>query len=573
MRLNIENSIVNSALWAAAGDALGWISELTDRRGLVRRIGGSELRSPVAWKRKIGGMSGPQAALPAGTYSDDTQLRLAVCRSIQGDGTFDVEAFAKIELSVWPSYALGAGRGSKAAASNVAKRDINWFSNFFSSTDGPSYVSSGGNGAAMRIQPHVWQRAKSNQRDYLLDVIKDSLTTHGHMRGLCGAIFHADCLAYTISHGEIPGPSEWLNFTERFSEIVDIIKTDHQLGRFWIGAWEKESGDSLINSIERVKSELTQDIAKLSDFPTNIKNSYFTALELLDCLGDRKGTGTNTALAAAYLAWIAQDISLEDALLIAANTLGSDTDTIATMTGALLGVIAIAPPSWPIQDIEYIKMQAQRMAKIATHQSCDSFMYPDLLSWQPPLSQSDSIGIYEGKKALTGLGLITAFDQTWTSGDFIWQWYELDFGQTILCKSRSKSLKQLNSNSIASKTKNKENDLNYAPINKKIYQEAQKPYNFESSEDNETFSLRAENPPIRKELKNNILPEHPENKAQQPNNRSLDEITNIAIRSNFNEEVIGACLLESINGDNGIEKAMAFSAIIAKALLARRNRG
>lgn len=54
--------------------------------------------------------------LPAGCYSDDTQLRLATSGSILGDAHFDVETFAKVELTIWPSYALGGGRGTKAAA-------------------------------------------------------------------------------------------------------------------------------------------------------------------------------------------------------------------------------------------------------------------------------------------------------------------------------------------------------------------------------------------------------------------------------------------------------------------------
>ncbi|UEG33314.1 ADP-ribosylglycohydrolase family protein [Enterobacter ludwigii] len=190
-----SKNIVNSSLWAAAGDSLGWISELVNgRMGLERRIGSQRLSKPVAWSRIVGGRGGPKVALPAGTYSDDTQLRLAVSRSIRGNGFFDVENFAKIELTVWPSYALGGGVGTKTAAQNLAKRTVNWFNNFYS-TGRQSYFSSGGNGAAMRIQPHVWSSCGNRSEDeILLDVLKDSLVTHGHPHGFCGAIFHAKAL-------------------------------------------------------------------------------------------------------------------------------------------------------------------------------------------------------------------------------------------------------------------------------------------------------------------------------------------------------------------------------------------
>jgi len=129
-----EQMVINSALWAAAGDALGWITELAHApANVMRRSGVATVEQPIAWNRVIGGRTGPEVALPTGTYSDDTQLRLAVSRCIRSDGGFDAEAFAKIELTVWPSYALGAGKGTKAAAANLARRGTAWYSNFFES--------------------------------------------------------------------------------------------------------------------------------------------------------------------------------------------------------------------------------------------------------------------------------------------------------------------------------------------------------------------------------------------------------------------------------------------------------
>ena len=142
--------IQRAALWAAYGDALGWISELTDSAGLRRRTGGRALTEPVAWKRRIGGRSGVTASLPQGCYSDDTQLRLATSRAIRSDG-FDVEAFAKVELPVWLSYGLGGGKSTNAAAAHLALPSSTWWRNRFK-----GWTQSGGNGAAMRIQPHVW---------------------------------------------------------------------------------------------------------------------------------------------------------------------------------------------------------------------------------------------------------------------------------------------------------------------------------------------------------------------------------------------------------------------------------
>jgi ADP-ribosylglycohydrolase len=142
-------------MWAAAGDALGFITELTDVKGLKWRARISTVRTTIPWRRSIGGKFGTVVELPAGAYSDDTQLRLATSRSIRSDGEFDVETFAKVELPVWLCYALGGGHSTKAAARAVGHPDVNWYSNFFEDK-AVTYMGSGGNGAAMRIQPLVW---------------------------------------------------------------------------------------------------------------------------------------------------------------------------------------------------------------------------------------------------------------------------------------------------------------------------------------------------------------------------------------------------------------------------------
>ena len=141
---------VGSMLWAAWADALG-LHLRTDRRSRIAPTSqGRPLTEPVEWTRRIGGKFGVDTTLPAGCYSDDTQLRLATARAVHGAG-FDVEAFARIELAVWPAYALGGGRASKSAAAQMAKPSVPWFGNFY---DG--WLNAGGNGVAMRIQPHVW---------------------------------------------------------------------------------------------------------------------------------------------------------------------------------------------------------------------------------------------------------------------------------------------------------------------------------------------------------------------------------------------------------------------------------
>ena len=91
----------NSMLWAAYADALGFISELVDHKGLKRRTKGAELDRLMAWRRRVGGRGGVDVVLPAGCWSDDTQLRMAVSRTITHHG-FDIETFSALSCPSGP---------------------------------------------------------------------------------------------------------------------------------------------------------------------------------------------------------------------------------------------------------------------------------------------------------------------------------------------------------------------------------------------------------------------------------------------------------------------------------------
>ncbi len=439
-----ETAVVNSSLWATAGDALGWITELSHGvDGVRRRTGKERVTEPVTWRRHIGGKSGVNVDLPVGAYSDDTQLRLCVSRSIRGTGVFDVEAFAKVEVTSWQGYCLGAGIGSKAAAKNLSKRTVNWYTNFFS-TDRQKYTKAGGNGAAMRIQPHVWSASASVSRDEMLRrVMSDAIVTHGHPHGFCGAVFHALCIWHVLREREIPSIEIARGFVSELGRLPDIFKDDPTLPVFWMPAWERESGWSFEDAIGALQKGAFQDIALVKEaFETPDsagKRSliYHDVLERLGCLSEEfRGSGFKTALAALALSLLYSPKDVADALVNVANELGSDTDTIATMSGALLGTLAKHEPEWKIQDIEYLRSEAIRMANIARGASAESHSYPDVSCWRPPRGQSDAVGMWNGNLALKGIGVLEPQEKKYISRTSVWQWFRLTFGQSILAKRR-----------------------------------------------------------------------------------------------------------------------------------------
>ncbi|MDX6718820.1 MAG: hypothetical protein QOJ63_1074 [Solirubrobacteraceae bacterium] len=363
---DLRQRVQCSALWAAYGDALGFQTELATSAQVRSRTGRYPIVGTGTWTRRVGGRQGLTLQLPAGCVSDDTQLRLAVCRSI-GPRGFDAELFAKVELTVWPSYALGAGRGSQVAAANLRRRDASWATNFFE-TDRAIYVQGGGNGAAMRIQPHVWSAPPHLPVEELLsEVVADCVVTHGHARGILGAGLHALAVRRALHRHTSGGPAEWRQDTAELMNVVDIVERHEELGGLWLGMWRQRSGMEFREAVLACIDEITHDIDELEAVEAQgLAGAYDSAVEALGAFRpDQRGSGTKTALLSSYLAW-RSDGDPTQAMLVAANRLGTDTDSIATMLGALLGANRAVPPAGDLADRGYVELEADRMFALAT---------------------------------------------------------------------------------------------------------------------------------------------------------------------------------------------------------------
>jgi ADP-ribosylglycohydrolase len=539
-----KTAIVNSALWAAYGDALGFITELADRSTLKRRTGMFEVRDAIPWKRGVGGKYGATIELPAGCYSDDTQLRLATSRAIRGDGYFDVESFAKIELPVWLSYSLGGGTSTKAAASGLSHSDVNWFSNFYA-TKFSNYLDAGGNGGAMRIQPHIWASHRKSEDHLLLrDVVRNVVCTHGNPRAILGACFHALCLAYALHSGDVPEPPTWADIVQRLSVAYEVIRGDHDLSTFWLPVWEQRTKNKLEDAFRQVQSELKDDLMIVSDvLKQRQQNAYQGIVKSLGAFDSKsRGSATKTAILSSVLSWMFRTEPISLALVEAVNVLGSDTDTIATMTGAIMGAVSDAEPEGDLLDRQYIKDEAIRLFEIGNgDRQQKSFKYPDLMNWRPPKTMMDAVGYAHETVAVLGLGSARSMGDKWESrgkDSCVWQWLKLSFGQTILAKQR-RNLPQLS-------------DQPHPP-NRDVEGEKPMPTKQRNSmeEQVELFDRNR----VRRE--------------QDTPNRGLDEMTNEAIRSGFNPEVIGKHILELSERPNAIELGLAYVAVVVKAKRAR----
>lgn len=354
----------------AAGDALGWPQELAAQgRGKLRPKVTIPFRD---WERRSGGRFFPHTeSIRAGEYSDDTQLTLAVARSRIYAPSRWWSHFTRNELPLWTIYERGGGGATKRAAESWLRDMAPW-----KQPDARlvrRYFDAGGNGVAMRIIPHsVYYAAHDAPANLLHDVIRDGLATHGHPRALVGAA------AYAFAAWWLLRSQSTLTFGELVSVVFDNSLTWGALPPVekngWLDAANKVVGDyekEWHHVVDEMRALLTLVRDGLS------AGSLSDDDEVLDALGafsSAKGSGTVSAAAAIYLTsrYAAAPVH---GVLRASFAVGSDTDTIAAMTGGLLGSFAGAdwiPHEWfLVQDCEYLRQMANQLAARAASEDSE----------------------------------------------------------------------------------------------------------------------------------------------------------------------------------------------------------
>ena len=359
--LSLAEKSTGAFLALAAGDALGWPQEI--RRNFPRNAAdqapSEEFRE---WTRRSGGRSWAyEEIVRAGDYSDDTQLSLAVARSRINHASDWWKAFTLGELPFWILYERGGGSATKRSVKAWSAGRPPW--KLEGSRSVRAYFNAGGNGVAMRVLPHALFFARQeNSADLIRDVILDGLATHGHPRALVGAAAYAYSAWWllrknnTLRFGElldvlIDEKSKWGNFPETAREEstwfrAAYVATDGRYEEIW-----EHSVQEMCELLKTARREVS--VGALAD--------DYSALKKLGCFSREKGSGTRSTAAAAYLTTrhAAQPCQ---GVLRAAFEKGADTDTLAAMTGGLMGCLAgvewIPRPWFKVQDAEYI----QRMA-------------------------------------------------------------------------------------------------------------------------------------------------------------------------------------------------------------------
>lgn len=316
-------------LTTAIGDAMGWPNEPRSKNRIKKP---KVVDNFVEWTRSSNSPRWHDEKILPGEYSDDTQLTLSVARSII-TGNWE-SFFARKELPFWLNYQRGGGSALIKAAKSYKNGYLLWQSQYKR-----DYFNAGGNGATMRILPHVIALAKnSNITKLMTDVIRDTIITHGHPRALLGTTCYAFALDYllrknnVLEYGElvnaiIDGQNDWGEFPDSnvFGEWINIAQ--RQSGYDYIKEWENVCAN-MIKQLEFIKNSLKKGLI-LDD--TKVLNE-------LGCFGKSNGAGDVAILSAIYLASRYANNPILG-IKTAAFSFGADTDTIASITGGLLGML------------------------------------------------------------------------------------------------------------------------------------------------------------------------------------------------------------------------------------------
>ncbi len=410
----------------------------------------------------------------------------------------------------------------------------------------------------MRIQPHVWaaQHSKTDA-EVLKNIVRNAVVTHGHSRAIVGAAFHGLSLLHTLKQLSIPDPPAWFGILEELKILSDVITSDEELGYYWLPNWEKETHTSLTDAIAKCLDELKKDVSSAEKALVNysVSNSgemYRDLVKELGCFEKSSvGSGTKTAVLALYLSYAFRN-NPHDGLVTGANVLGSDTDTIATMAGAIMGATSSVAPPEQVADTEYLSNEAERLFAISNGEILESKAYPDMLYWQPPQTQLDVVGKYKDKWVVQGLGEANPRDVVGKKvgrDSTVWQWFNLEFGQSILLKRRQ----------IPNLVKEESLPVKNVSISTKD--------NLEVGKQSRVVTNQSRTVSPQQELWQAQTVENRKKEGQHQAEKeiALDTATDTCIQSGFEESIVGKMLMRMIEQEDGIEKAIGFAAIIAKA--------
>lgn len=439
-----------SLVFSGVGDSLGWPLEFEKRKPKKK------IETFIKWKKKVGGRWwGYEEEIGPGEYSDDTQLMLSVARSIRNNGDFDPRYFAYLELPLWLNYERGGGKSIKSAARNIIKKEAFWFSNFYKTKE-IQYLNAGANGAAMRNLPIALVNM-DNEKRFIADSIKNSLITHGHPRAIIGSLIIGAAQIYLLKHNPDPARGLFNYILYILGESLHLIKSSHDKEiTIWLTEVKNRYGINFEEKFQEYINEAQEFIQKIPFYLTKQDEEYYSFTKANDPM--LKGSGISTTCVAIYM-FIKYLNSPHEALINAANFVGSDTDTIAGFIGSLIGAyfgFSVEPKlkelGNKLQDRDYLIKVADNLWRIHSGniETSESLVriekkesYLRILAWEIGLHELFWEALKEGDRVIhptLGKGTIEhkVIKEIPNRGDYVAKIFKIKFdsGQTAFFHSR-----------------------------------------------------------------------------------------------------------------------------------------
>jgi ADP-ribosylglycohydrolase/catechol 2,3-dioxygenase-like lactoylglutathione lyase family enzyme len=434
-------------LAAATGDALGWPQEYNAHRIDRRKSDGTLTASPIfqKWVRRAGGrFFGHYETILSGEYSDDTQLLLCTARSLmRGDSWW--QSFTNCEFPTWLLYERGGGRAVKQAAASWLSGRAPW------DQESPddfrnAYFQAGSNGAAMRIAPHVIVGASDTDFSGVLSsVFANSICSHGHPRALIGATLYGFMLWSAMRwNGTLPygglidlaldGEKIWTQLPVQDDKILHWLIAAEHLNKEYRTLWTNVADEALA-LLKICKDGMKQGALSVDQ----------EILRKIGCFNKTtSGSGTISAVASIFLAsrYAADPIH---GLLEGAFAPNADTDTLASMTGGLLG--AVLGSEWllqyaeKVQDFEYIRTIGNDLSAKAKSNGphaglVKKSLIDEFLSRLTQTKQGDRVVLPDAREALVSASIPLTIGSAPGPGR-VWQLKTSD-GQTLYVKRLSR---------------------------------------------------------------------------------------------------------------------------------------
>jgi len=275
----LKDKFVGCMIGTHAGDALGMPVEGYDYKAIEAHFG--ELRQML------------DARLGVGTYTDDTEMMIAIAESLVECKEFNGRDMANRFVNLY-NPERGYGGGTANALSSI-RTGIEW------NLAGERVFGGGsfGNGSSMRIAP-IGAFCYDGPVELRKIAYDSSRITHAHPLGKEGAALQAFAVAKAITSD----PAEEL---DKQSFILDLIQFISNEGNIY-----KAKLLHIKGLLERKpdKAEVIKKLGNDSSAPNSVPTAIYS--------------------------FLSHSHDFEDSVVYAVS-LGGDTDTIGAMTGAISG--------------------------------------------------------------------------------------------------------------------------------------------------------------------------------------------------------------------------------------------